>query len=288
MLRYIRSTTFLIGDNFLRVAMISDLHMDINRVNVSMALKQQSEWLTTNQIGVYLIAGDLFNHFNRTLNYCRSLQAMTPGTTVRFVAGNHDMVNDVSFDELEQRLDPTYLHNQYFDVPGTDWRIIGNNGWYDYSFANQLGRKDDAFWHWKKAYWIDGAIKQPLTDPKRLDLSVNQLTDQFKAARHTKKKILLMTHFVPCESYIRRTADDRFWNMANAMLGSTRTEQVIKDYQIEKVLFGHMHIHPTPRLIEHTTFYNQSVGYGTKRRHEWLTASYETEWQERLRVIDLS
>ena len=56
-----------------KVAMVSDLHFDINKVDPEQALVDQSQWLKTNQIGVYLIAGDLFNHFDRSLSFAERL-----------------------------------------------------------------------------------------------------------------------------------------------------------------------------------------------------------------------
>ena len=47
-----------------KVAMVSDLHLDINKVDIERALQQQSHWLKKNQVGIYLIAGDLFKKIN--------------------------------------------------------------------------------------------------------------------------------------------------------------------------------------------------------------------------------
>lgn len=270
-----------------KIAMISDLHLDINKVNVADVITQQSEWLAANQIQVYLIAGDLFNHFDKSLQFAEALQQATPGTAVRFVAGNHDMVNDISYDELQQSLSPTYLHRRYYDIPRTDWRVVGNNGWYDYSFSAKLHRPEADFLHWKRAYWIDGAIQQPMTDPERLALELSNMTAQFKAAQAAHKHILFVTHFVPRIEYVRVTDDNRFWNMANAMLGSVKIGQLLTKYHVQRVLFGHIHIHPAPRRLDAAIYYNQALGYGTARRHEWLTDTFETEWLTRLRVITL-
>ncbi|GAX00862.1 metallophosphoesterase [Secundilactobacillus silagei] len=271
-----------------KVAMVSDLHFDINKVDPEQALVDQSQWLKTNQIGVYLIAGDLFNHFDRSLSFAERLQKMTPHTVVKFIAGNHDMVNDISYEDLEKPLSATYLHRKHYDVPDTDWRIIGNNGWYDYSFAAVLHRPDDAFWHWKRAYWIDGAIEQPMSDPKRLTQELQVIKTQLQQAQRDHKRVLFMTHFVPRIEYLHITSDDRFWNMANAMLGSVRMGQLLTKYHVKKVLFGHLHIHPAPREFEGTLYYNQSVGYGTARRREWLTATFQSEWLTRVKVINLT
>ncbi|GAW99863.1 metallophosphoesterase [Secundilactobacillus mixtipabuli] len=271
-----------------KVAMISDLHFDINHVDIDRTIEQQSQWLTQNQIGVYLIAGDLFNHFNCSLAFVEKLQKRTPATAVRFIAGNHDMVNDISYDDLQKSLSETYLHRKKFDIPNTDWQIIGNNGWYDYSFSAVLHRPDEDFLHWKRAYWIDGAINQPMSDPDRMTQELQVIEAQLQQAKLNHKRVLFMTHFVPRIEYLRITSDDRFWNMANAMLGSTRMGDLLKRYQVERVLFGHMHIHPVPRHLDGTTYYNQAVGYGTTRRHEWITNDFQSEWLNRVRVINLT
>ncbi|GAX08581.1 phosphoesterase [Secundilactobacillus silagincola] len=270
------------------VAMVSDIHLDINKVNVEQTLKQQSDWLKENQISVYLIAGDLFNHFKRSLSFAEKLQKMTPHTVVRFIAGNHDMVNDISYEDLQKPLATTYLHRQYLDVMGTDWRIIGNNGWYDYTFSAVMHRPEADFLHWKRAYWIDGAIKQPISDPERMTEELRVIEEQLQQAQQAHKRVLFMTHFVPRIEYLRITSDDRFWNMANAMLGSVRTGNLLAKYHVKYVLFGHMHIHPMPRELEGTVYFNQSVGYGTARRHEWLTSNFQSEWLKRVRVINLT
>lgn len=270
-----------------KVALSSDQHLDINQVPVETMISQQAAWLLQQQVGIYLVAGDLFNHFDRSLAFMQQLQAAVPTIQVRFIAGNHDMVNGVTFDELEQPLDSTYLHNQFFDVPGTDWRIIGNNGWYDYTFADVLDKDVAAFEQWKRAYWLDSAIQQPMTDPERTDLVLEQVTAQLKRAQVDQKRVFFMTHFVPQSTYLRITDDNRFWNMANAMMGSQRLGNLLTQFKVDQVLFGHMHLRTQPRLIDGTTYYNQAVGYGTKRRHEWQSDSFLTEWQHQLRIVEL-
>lgn len=270
-----------------KIAVTSDNHFDINQVDVSEMIQLQGTWLMQRGVNIYLIAGDLFNHFDKSLDYVQRLQAFVPDITVRFIAGNHDMVNGVTFDELEQPLDPTYLHNQNLDISGTDWRIVGNNGWYDYSFADSLHRSEDRFAQWKRAYWLDSAIPQPLSDPERMQLVLGQVRAQLSQAAHDHKRVLFMTHFVPRPEYLHITQDDRFWNMMIAMLGSRHLGDLLAEYWVERTLFGHMHIHPAPRLITGTTYYDQAVGYGTKRRHEWLTDSFLKEWQLRTRIVTL-
>lgn len=270
-----------------KVALTSDNHFDINQVSVTEMIQQQGTWLMQQGVDIYLIAGDLFNHFDKSLAYAQHLQKFVPDVTVRFIAGNHDMVNGVTFDELEQPLDDTYLHNQYLDVAGTDWRIIGNNGWYDYSFADSLHRPEERFAQWKRAYWLDSAIPQPLSDPERMQLVLGQVRAQLSMAAEAQKKVLFMTHFVPRPEYLHITQDDRFWNMMIAMLGSRHLGDLLAEFHVKAALFGHMHIHPKPQLLAGTMYYDQAVGYGTKRRREWQTTSFFEEWRQRTRILTL-
>lgn len=115
-------------------------------------------YLIAQRVGVYLIAGDLTNHFAQSLAAVEQLQRLIAPAQVRFIAGNHDMLHDVTYAGLESPLAPTYLHRGYLDVAGTNWQIIGNNGWYDYQFAHNLWGRD--FATWKRAFWVDGSIER--------------------------------------------------------------------------------------------------------------------------------
>lgn len=252
-------------------------------------MRAQATYLAQQGVQWYLIAGDLFNDFQRSQQFVVDLQALLgPQTQVRWIAGNHDMVHGVTFDELENGQFAGYLHNRYVDIPKTDWRIIGNNGWYDYQFASQMPDKTAAdFEQWKHAFWIDRAIQQPYSDLERADLVLNQTKAQLTLARAQQKRVIFMTHFVPRADYIHVAADNRFWNMANALMGTPRLGTLLEQYQVAHVLFGHLHIHPQPQTFGTTTYYDQAVGYGLKRINEWQAASFLDEWYRETRLIDL-
>ncbi|MFC6259789.1 metallophosphoesterase [Levilactobacillus fujinensis] len=268
-----------------RVAIISDLHFDVNKQSVADILSQQATYLRQQRVGVYLIAGDITNHFDQSLAYATAIQRELAPAKVRFIAGNHDMLHDVTYAALESPLAPTYLHAGYLDIAGTDWRIIGNNGWYDYQFADNLQGRN--FLAWKRAFWIDSTIIQPISDSERMDHVLTVVEEQLQAAHIAKKHVLFMTHFVPRRDYIRYTDDDRFWNMANAMMGSPRLGELLARYQVEIVQFGHVHRHFAPQQFGVTWYYNQTLGYHNRRINEWQGTNFMTEWQQRLRIIDL-
>lgn len=270
----------------MKVAMISDLHVDSNHVNLDVELAQEAAYLRAQGIDLYLIAGDITNHFDRSLAIVSRLQRLLAPAQVRFIAGNHDMLHGVSYTQLESDLDPLYLHNKSYDLPGTDWRVIGNNGWYDYLFADNLPQRD--FAAWKRAFWVDGTIEQPMSDEDRMTRVLQQVTTQFQAASRDHKKILFMTHFVPTREFIKYTADNRFWNMANALMGSPRLGELTDRFAVPIVLFGHLHRHFWPQHLGTNCYYNQAVGYHNAHVNEWYTFDFFAEWRQRLRILTLN
>lgn len=273
----------------MKVAMSSDNHFDINRVDADEMLKEQAEYLVSQHVSYYLIAGDLFNDFTRTLAYVQKLASELQGKTiVRFIAGNHDMLKGVTYEELESQISVEYLHNQFEDLPCTNWRIVGNNGWYDYSlarFADNIETKDIELW--KRAYWVDRAIQQPMNDYERMEIVLKQVKSQLDLARQEQKRVLFMTHFVPRREYVQDRPDKRMWDMFNAMLGSERLGQVLNDPAVKHVLFGHLHIHPKVEQLNHAWYYNRSVGYKSNHINEWVADDFFSQWQARLAIIDL-
>lgn len=271
----------------IKVAMTSDNHFDINHVDSVKMMKRQAKYLKVNHIDYYLIAGDLFNDFQQSLNYVKRLDQLLSGNAeVRFIAGNHDMLRNVSYEALETMKQPNYLHNQSEDVEGTQWRLIGNNGWYDYSLSEQSVATKQ-FLSWKNAYWIDQTIKQPGSDLERMQLVLQQVENQLKLARQEQKKVLFMTHFVPKKDFIIDSPDNRMWNMSNAMMGSSKMGKLLEKYHVKHVLFGHLHIHPAPLKVGQTTYYNQAVGYRNNHTNEWLEDNFYDQWCRRLKIISL-
>lgn len=271
----------------IKIAATSDNHLDINKIPVDQAIKQQAHFLKQQQIGYYLIAGDMFNDFEKTVEYVQKLTKLVSPTKVLFIAGNHDMIKNVTYEQLETGSWPGYLNNRFVDIPNSNYRIIGLNGWYDYSFADNMNKKIDQFYQWKMAYWIDSLISQPMSDVEREGIVIAQLDKQLQMAKNEAKKVILMTHFVPNRHFIRYTTDFRFWNMANAMMGSKRIEDLINHYQVERVIFGHIHQRIVPIQVKQTWYYNAAVGYHNHRHNEWSSNDFIEEWQNQLKIIQL-
>ncbi|MDR3242039.1 MAG: metallophosphoesterase [Lactobacillaceae bacterium] len=263
-----------------KIAISSDNHIDVNRLDLDEVLARQAEYLNEQHVDVYLIAGDMFNSFAKTLNYAERLQtALGSETTVRFIAGNHDMGRDVTFDELESNLSPLYLHNQVLDVD--DLRIIGNNGWYDYSFAS--GPEKDGVAQFKRGLYFDRVIEQPMTDPERADLSLQQLQAQLDQAVEEGKRALVIQHFAPHGLDLRYPDFDDRWLMVNGVMGSKRYAELYSQYSnLENVYYGHVHMTLPTREINGVKYDNVSVGYQRARIKEWTGETFIESWINKL------
>lgn len=257
-----------------------DNHFDVNRIDPDEAARRQAAYLLAHHYGVYINAGDSFNDFQKTLAYYHHLQQLVGAAVeIRFLAGNHDLVKGISYEESQRPIDPLYLHEQALAV-GDNTVIIGNNGWYDYTLAPQDLQQTADFAQWKRAYWIDSAIDQPVTDAERM-ARVLTTTRQALAA-NAGKRVLYVTHFVPTPAAMYYSPEHQWWQMATGMMGSAKLGVMLEQAQVAAVVFGHLHRRQAPLKRGGTTYYHQPMGYGLKRLNEWQTADWFHEWKSTL------
>lgn len=278
-----------------RIAISSDNHLDVNQVDPRAALEMQAQYLLGRGVQYYFYAGDLFNDFTQTRQYMAALrEQLADRVQVYYIAGNHDLLQHAPYTLTENLADPGYLHRHYVDLPGTNWRVIGNNGWYDYGFS---AYRDDpaAVRQWKRVYWLDSEIDQPGDDQERMDTVLHQVVTQLAAARDAGKRVLFLTHFAPRHELlaprpaaVRTPRQERFYQMINAMMGSDRLAELLETAgNVKDVFYGHLHgIHP-PLKHNGVTYLNQAVGVRNKRINEWQRANFAAQWQTRLRILDL-
>ncbi|WP_434737690.1 metallophosphoesterase [Limosilactobacillus sp.] len=277
-----------------KIAISSDNHLDINKVDTEAVLKFQSSWLNQNKVDYYLYGGDLFNDFQKTEQYFSHLQSLVSNTKIYYIIGNHDMLNNVSFSQVENPHHSLYIHNRFVDIPNSDWRIIGNNGWYDYSFS--CYHNDPAqVRQWKNVFWLDGSIEQPLSDQERMNLVLTQVKHQLLLAKQANKQVLFLTHFAPRHELLSARPKEvdtprkeRFYQMINAMMGSDQLRSILENSGIVKeVFYGHLHgIHP-PLTRAGVAYYHQAVGVNNRRINEWQKNNFFEQWVATARVIDL-
>ncbi|MCK8617407.1 metallophosphoesterase [Fructobacillus sp. M158] len=270
----------------MRLAVISDLHLDINQINEEDALNEMAQFLLNQQIGVFVLAGDTYNHLKDTAAFAENLSArLSPVTKVYYLAGNHEMGDKTPDQVLESPLDAHYLHRKSLDIG--DYRLIGNNGWYDYSFDD--GRHDEAVIHrFKQSFWYDRRIEEVLSDKSRAARSAKQIQEAVLTAKAAGQKPIMITHFSNDQQLIDQLPFSRpELTVLKAFLGSKKLGQQLIDLQVPILVSGHVHWQQEPHRVQQTTFYNVSLGYRTRRIHEWRQDDFFQEWRERLLILDL-
>lgn len=267
----------------MKIAVSSDLHLDLNHADVAEIITQQAHYLTHQGIDHYFFVGDAFNDFKQTSAYFAELQSQLSTTKVHYLAGNHDMLKGVTYEQLENLDDDLYFHNQSIDIPHTNWRIIGNNGWYDYSFST-YERKVGEVEQWKGAYWVDRPIMQPMNDPERMAIVLHQVEEALKQARNQRKKVIVMTHFAPIREalphpLIESARRQRMWEMTIAMLGSRRLGALLARFpEVKVVFYGHLHYAQPLITVGNIEYRNQAVGVRRKNSEKWQGKSLLDQW----------
>ncbi|WP_125766783.1 metallophosphoesterase [Lapidilactobacillus wuchangensis] len=274
----------------MNIAISSDNHFDINKAATSKIVFLQASYLKQLAIDYYFITGDLFNNFEQTINYVEQLQREVGSVPkIYFIAGNHDMLNGVTYAELERpNLHPQYLHHRILQIPHKNLSVVGNNGWYDYSFSDQIGdnQKSTAeILRWKQSFWVDQKIDSPISDQERMQNVLQQVETDFKQVTRQHEKVLFLTHFVPHQNFIFDQLDHPRWQTINAFLGSKHLGDLIEKYPVQYAAFGHLHIRHLPQTIANTTYIHQPLGYGVRRAFEWQQTDFLTEWQRTLKIL---
>lgn len=277
----------------IKIAVSSDNHIDVNRQDPEEVMTFQSHWLGEHGIDYYFFAGDLFNNFQRTVEYMSLLQAKTPQTKIFYIAGNHDMLGAASEEQIEELDSDQYLHNCYVDLPGTDWRVVGNNGWYDYSFSTYRDQPV-AVQRWKKVFWLDSSTPQDESDGQRMARVLAQVRQQLTIAQRQNKKVLFLTHFAPRHELlgpkpaaVNSPCRERFYQMINAMMGSDALGNLLAEFPaVQTVFYGHLHGRHQALRWHGIAFLHQAVGVRNKRINEWQAPTFKQQWVATLRVME--
>lgn len=276
-----------------KVAFSSDNHLDVNRLPVETVLKQQAAWLNQQQVQIYVHLGDLFNDLTKTRNYMEELDQALTGEAY-YLLGNHDMLNHAPYELVEHLEDPHYLYHRWIDIPQTNWRIVGNNGWYDYSFS-AFADAPQKVAQWKNVYWLDSSISQPLNDLERMKLVCDQVDQDLSRAVADHKRVIFGTHFAPRHELLTpkpKFVDTRrknyFYQMVNAMMGSDRLGERLESFSnVKMVMYGHLHRSHPPMTQHGVTYYHQAVGVKNKRINEWHYPTFIQQWKRTLRILEL-
>lgn len=236
------------------LAIISDLHVDINRLEEKELLILW-QCLKEKRITRLHLAGDTANKISKALAVVSFFQNKLP---VTYHWGNHEMA-DLPETMIESYDDPAFLNFQSVELSSSKF-LLGVNGWYDYQFSDLSDEAE--IYRLKQLFWYDRVIQRSATDPE-ISQQINHKLKEVLRAFPADKKIILSTHFVPKSSFIVRQSGKYVrWNHLNAFLGSPNFGKVIDEFDnVDHVVFGHTHRRFSDQKINKTIYSCRPFGY---------------------------
>lgn len=237
-------STTRIGMN---IGILSDLHVDHNNAEGDQTVQEALARVARERdTDLLIVAGDVSNDYELTLNVLREIEDRA-GVPCLFVPGNHDLWNILHPDR-----DAWKIHDalQAFErnlaaAPyeiGTDWVVIGDSGWYDFSFGDpRFGPEKFAEMEHGKRVWKDKLYAKWDRSPGEVSEYFRlKLKDQLEWYRD--RNVILVTHVVPDERLTVPTPNAE-WEYFNAFLGSRSYGELIRQYggSVKYAVSGHVH-----------------------------------------------
>lgn len=230
----------------MKISVISDLHADDN--GYEQVLEALLTELAVRGSEVLLIAGDVSSYYKTTLKFIGELRSAAK-IPVIWVAGNHDL-----WDFKNEGLTVDDIKNLYSADRGflrssvdlaKNFRLVGNTGWYDYSFADlKFDYEELALKTNKNRTWQDGNyIKMNRSDADEHDMQLRGLRREVAALEQDCKKGILMTHMVSHKSLTVKATEgvNINWEYFNGFLGSYELCALAASPGIKHVICGHVH-----------------------------------------------
>jgi putative phosphoesterase len=256
----------------MKIGILSDIHVDLNnsgRDGVTAALCQTIE---TENIDLFICAGDVADDFECTIQTLEFIRTRT-GHRCLFVPGNHDIwveyhrgMSSQQIYEALQEL-PDNLCSQPIPLK-EDWIVIGDLGWYDYSFGGAEYSKEDfdrmrfgdRVWQdGIKAVWNRDTVEQHRYFHDKLKKQLEE---------HTDRRIIFITHVLPIIDFTVLNPNET-WNYLNAFLGSEEYgDLVVQHSNVKYCISGHVHYRKKKRMGE-TEYICNCLGY----IDEWKTGN---------------
>ncbi len=232
----------------MKIALISDLHTDINEEHP--VLETVARRAEETGAGALIIAGDICETPRESIAQMHELDRLFGGV-VRYVPGNHDMWNkhcpDMDADEIFALFagDPLCLcHVGAGDILPEGPALAGDIGWYDYSFAGpaydrtQLDEMSTGGRTWQDKLFNNWTADNQAA----MQTSLGRLKAQLDAAaeKTPDRPVLAVTHMLPVPDFLV-PADQGNWDYFNAFLGGSSIEALYRKYPVRYAVCGHVH-----------------------------------------------
>ena len=249
----------------MKLGVISDIHLDVNeQYPVVELLAKEAE---RRKLEGLLLAGDISNGPKSTLRHLEQMKKRLP-VPFWFVPGNHDM-----WDQEQEYMDSWQIYEEYKkyeeclcgkSVQVGNSILLGNIGWYDYSFGDEAYSIED---FQKKSrngrVWQDSILVRWNRDDRQLAKAMCEELEEI-IKEHKGKRTISVTHMIALPE-LKVPLERVNWDYFNAFLGSRELGEMYERNGVSCAVMGHVH-------------YRKRI---LKNQVDYVCAclNYHTEWQ---------
>lgn len=235
----------------MKIAVISDIHADLNRWDWNLLSSIPSD------IDTIIVAGDIDNRVDAACQWI--LELRNRFKTVIWVAGNHDFYNIgpkqselcgykpphtvpeiiAHYRMWSDLNDIVFLHREKFDHNGI--RFIGATGWHDY-VAGEPYSTDHQISTWYNCI-SDTHIKWDNGEPYHVhpyDAGIKDYDAIKYMVEQSHLPVVVITHHIPHRKLLWHRPNDQTWTMLHGSFANTKLERIV-DPKIKYWIYGHTH-----------------------------------------------
>lgn len=225
----------------MKTVVLSDIHVDINREHP--VVQEFARYIKEQDARLAIIAGDVSEIQQETLDTLNTIEQLS-GARVLFVPGNHDLWGPPGDPDQIAAIYDRYVRDEHClcgrDVVLGDTVVIGDVGWYDYSFGS--GRYSfEEFEQMSLAgrTWQDSLRNAWTRDNLgRTQWMLSRL--EARLAAYPDKQLAVVTHMLPVKDFTV-PAEMANWSYFNAFLGSRKFGELYRRYPVKAAVCGHVH-----------------------------------------------
>lgn len=252
----------------MKIGILSDIHIDINYTDRDLITPAICRNIKKKSLDMIIVAGDVASDYELTLTFLEKIEK-NANVPCLYVPGNHDIWTENHPDKTSweiYELLKSHSHNLangFYEID-KDWIVIGDLGWYDFSFGDKKYSSNDFNrMQYEERVWQDRI--NAVWDRTTLEMHryfIKKLEDQLYQYRD--RKVIVVTHVLPIKDFTVQHPDN-MWKYMNAFLGSGEYGELILKYpNVRYAVSGHVH-HRKQFKIENTKFICCCLGY----RNEW-------------------
>lgn len=272
---------------FIKIAFISDLHIDKNRRSEpDEYLDLTAKLIKNNKIDLFIIGGDISDSYSMTFDFVEQLQHKTR-IPVYFVPGNHDYWQKGIEEKDTWGVHKRYIeHSQSLVNSPLDINrqvgVVGNCAWYNHAYYNKdrFSPEEIERGRYKGAVWRDRTyLDWKMSDQEVSKIFAEQIQKDIELIN--KNQIILVTHIVTVPELVVPMPHKAF-DYFNAFIGTDDLDEIIRAYPVTHNFMGHVHYrHEIEK--DNVKYILNCLGYG----REWPDKDIYGQLESAMYILEI-